>query len=58
MFSITQCAQVFVLGLFPQIRFLHDQVNSEQLKCVKLNSFISFVGAECLEIKQSVNLGK
>lgn len=51
MFLITQCAQVFVLGLFPQIRFLHEQVNSEQLKCVKLNSFISFVGAECLEIR-------
>lgn len=51
MFAITQHAQVFVLGLFPQIGFLHEQVNTEHLKCVKLNSFISFVRAECLEIK-------
>lgn len=47
----------FVLGLLPEIGFLHEQFNREQLKCVKLESFISFVRGRVF-IDQSVHLRK
>lgn len=37
---ITQHAPVLRLGLFPQIRFLHQRVNAGQLKRVKLKSVV------------------